>query len=274
MTTIATLITVHNRKQKTLQCLRCLYKQVPIEGYELDVFLTDDGCTDGTPESIREEFPQVTIIKGDGSLFWNRGMYAAWSKAVEIADYDYYLWLNDDTALFDDSLTKLLCVSNENNDKCIVVGATCDSNKNHITYGGRDIKGKLLSISDTTQKCEAFNGNIVLIPRYVYQLLGKNKYTYRHALGDFDYGLRAYKKGVTSIVAPGFLGVCNNNVSTPTWCNPQIRFRERWKAFRTPLGNNPEELFIFSYQNYGILIAIMHYITNHIRVCFPSLWIK
>ncbi len=274
MKNVAALITVHNRKKKTLQCLRCLYQQFPIDGYELDVYVTDDGCTDGTPESILEEFPQVTIIKGDGSLFWNRGMYAAWTKATEIADYNYYLWLNDDTELFDDSLIELLDVSNKNYNKCIAVGATCDSNKEHVTYGGRDIEGKLLSICNTTQKCVAFNGNIVLIPRYVYQLLGKNKYTYRHALGDFDYGLRAHNKGITAIVASGCLGICDNNVFIPKWCNPKIRFRERWKAFRTPLGNNPEELFIFSYKNYGIVIAIKHYITNHIRVCFPSLWIK
>lgn len=274
MTTIATLITVHNRKEKTLQCLRGFYKQLPVEGYKLDVYLTDDGCIDGTPEAIREEFPLVKIINADGSLFWNRGMYAAWSKAEQTADYDYYLWLNDDTILFEESLRKLLLTSNENDNKCIVIGATCDSNKEHVTYGGRDINGNLLSIRDTTQKCIAFNGNIVLIPRYIYQLLGKNLYIYRHALGDFDYGLRAHKKGIVSIVAPGCLGICDNNVFTPKWCNPKISFKERWKAFRTPLGNNPEELFIFSYKNYGILIAIKHYITNHIRVCFPSLWIK
>src|SRR5512138_1923464 len=118
MKTIAALLTVHNRKHKTLLCLQSLYNQILTEGYKLDVYLTDDGCTDGTPEAIREEFPQVTIIKGDGSLFWNRGMYAAWTKATEIADYNYYLWLNDDTELFDDSLIELLDVSNKNYNKC------------------------------------------------------------------------------------------------------------------------------------------------------------
>lgn len=46
-------------------------------GSPFDVFLVDDESTDGTSEAIKSEFPEVSIIKGDGSLFWNRGMYTA-----------------------------------------------------------------------------------------------------------------------------------------------------------------------------------------------------
>ena len=46
METIAVLLTVHNRKEKTLNCLRRLYSQEKIDQYVVDVFLTDDGCTD------------------------------------------------------------------------------------------------------------------------------------------------------------------------------------------------------------------------------------
>lgn len=77
MRTIAALLTVYNRKEKTLACLRELFAQNIPDNYILNVYLTDDGCTDGTPEAIAIEFPSVHIIKGDGSLFWNRGMYAA-----------------------------------------------------------------------------------------------------------------------------------------------------------------------------------------------------
>ena len=72
---IAVLLTVHDRKNKTLRCLENLYKQVLPNYLRLDIYLTDDGCTDGTPEAIKRQFPKVHIIKGDGNLFWNRGMY-------------------------------------------------------------------------------------------------------------------------------------------------------------------------------------------------------
>ena len=46
-------------------------------------------------EAVGKMFPQVHIIKGDGNLFWNRGMYMAWQAAIKEKDYDFYLWLND-----------------------------------------------------------------------------------------------------------------------------------------------------------------------------------
>ena len=34
---------------------------------------------------------------------------------------------------------------------------------------------------------------------------------FHHALGDFDYGLRASKFGVSSVVVPGVLGECDDH---------------------------------------------------------------
>lgn len=104
---IAVLLTVHDRKNKTLRCLENLYKQVLPNYLRLDIYLTDDGCTDGTPEAIKRQFPKVHIIKGDGNLFWNRGMYRAWEEAAK-QDYNFYLWLNDDSYLFDGALFTLV----------------------------------------------------------------------------------------------------------------------------------------------------------------------
>ena len=141
MQSLAILLTVFNRKAKTLQCLQNLYAQLPIEGYTVDVYLTDDGCTDGTPEAVKELFPAVNIIHADGNLFWNRGMYRAWSRAAETKDYDYYMWLNDDTTIRPDALGVLLQTSVACENKCIVVGTTCATgNPATITYGGRTEK--------------------------------------------------------------------------------------------------------------------------------------
>ena len=95
MKTIAVLLTVFNRREKTLKCLERLYGQLPIMGYKVDVYLTNDGCTDGTPEAVRTQFPEVHVIDAEGDLFWNRGMFTAWAEAAK-TDYDFYLWLNDD----------------------------------------------------------------------------------------------------------------------------------------------------------------------------------
>ena len=53
MKQIAVLLTVFNRKEKTLLCLKNLYQQTLPNEYRIDIYLTNDGCTDGTPEAAR-----------------------------------------------------------------------------------------------------------------------------------------------------------------------------------------------------------------------------
>ena len=79
------LVTVFNRCDITIQGLRRLYVAIAaLPGdYFFDVYLTDDGCTDGTPKAVAAEFPDIHIVQGDGSLFWGGGMRLAWKAAVE-----------------------------------------------------------------------------------------------------------------------------------------------------------------------------------------------
>lgn len=273
MKTIAALLTVHNRKEKTLSCLHKLFEQNSIDDHQLDVYLTDDGCTDGTIEAVSKQYPSINIIHGTGNLFWNRGMHLAWKTASRTNDYDFYLWLNDDTIMEQNALSTLLKTSAKFNNEAIIVGTTTAlNNHQEITYGGRNRKGNLLEPSDKPIRCNFFNGNIVLFPRYVYKKVGLNDPFFHHALGDFDYGFRASRAGIKSIVAPSTLGQCDEHNERPTWCNPQKAFKQRWKTFRSPLGQNPEEFFIFEFRHNGLPKACFHYLTNHLRVLYPSLW--
>ena len=134
---VAVLITCFNRKSKTIKCLEKLYSQDIGDEYTLKVFLVDDASTDGTGEAIKTNFPQVNLIHGDGSLFWNRGMSLAWSTAG-YQGFDYYLWLNDDVELFDNALPKLLGIYEAASiaKPFILIGSTCDPVSGQVTYGG------------------------------------------------------------------------------------------------------------------------------------------
>lgn len=270
---LAVLLTVHNRKEKTLECLRLLFDQQQLKALQVDVFLTNDGCTDGTLEAVLQLYPSVHIVQGDGNLFWNRGMHKAWEAASITKDYDFYLWLNDDTLLTSEALSVLLEQAANFSDRAIIVGTTCETNDRElITYGGWNAMHQRVKPIKELKHCDYFNGNIVLIPKYVYQQVGMNDPFFRHALGDFDYGLRAAKMGIQSYVAPGILGWCDAHESLAVWCNPDKRLKERWKAFRTPLGQNPEEFFVFEKRHNGLLLACFHYFTNYLRLICPSLW--
>lgn len=273
MKTVAVLLTVFNRKNKTLQCLEKLYKQLPIENHQVDIYLTNDGCTDGTPEAIAQKFPEVNIIHSKGNLFWNRGMYTAWEEATKRKEYDYYLWLNDDTFIYPDSISRLLNDSTSVKDEAIICGATCSEKDGKPTYGGRNNNG-IIPPNGSLQICQHFNGNVVLIPRYVYQRIGDLDYTYSHALGDFDYGLRAEKLGIKSYQSKEYIGTCEQHNSLAKWCNSSYPLKERIRVFHSPLGGHPKENFYFERKHYGVFPACLHYFTIHLRLFIPQIWEK
>lgn len=271
MERLAVIITVYNRKDKTILCLENLFAQELPNNVSLEVYLTDDGSTDGTKESVTKLYPQVTIIHGKGDLFWNRGMWTAWKEAAK-GNYDFYLWLNDDTFIYKDVIKRLVECSRNHSNSAIIVGATCAVGKSDIiTYGGL-IKGKTVKDISKEQTCDTFNGNIVLVPKKVFKVLGTNDPYYRHALGDHDYGLSAKEKGIESWIAKGIMGECDRHERPTVWMDPSQPFKKRWKNFMSPVGNNPFEFFYFKKKHFGILPACKSFVTNYIHFLFPSLW--
>lgn len=237
----------------------------------IQVFLVDDGCTDGTPKAIKLDYPQVTIIQGNGSLYWNRGMHFAWETAASVKDFDYYFWLNDDTFLFENGLKILLI---EDFVKSIVCGITRAPTNENATYGGFVNKSKkLLTPNGSYQNADFCNGNCVLIPKYVYKKLGNLDPIFQHALGDFDYSLRARKQGIEIKVAPDFIGYCEIHDFTPKWRSKSLNVVNRLKNLYNPLsGCYPTEYFVFDKRHNGIFAACLHYFTIHLRCLFPFIW--
>lgn len=269
MMTIAVLMTCYNRKDKTLQCLDALYKNEIPQGYTFNVFLVNDGCSDGTPEAIRELYSSVNIIEGDGNLFWNRGMYTAWKEAAK-EDYDFYLWLNDDTFLMQDAI-KLILEASKEKPRSIIVASTCNAN-GEPTYGGR-YKGILITPNGIMQKCDTLNGNFVLIPRIIFQAIGNLDKVYHHSIGDYDYGYRARKAGFMIYSTKEYLGYCERKLQKPKWKSKEIPLFQRIKNLYSPLSySEPFQYFYYEMKNRGILMAVKHFITIHIHVLFPSLW--
>jgi len=269
---IAVLLTCHNRKEKTLDCLKSLFKQEGLKDkFTIDVFLVDDGSTDCTGETIKIKFPSVNVIQGDGKLYWNRGMHLAWKTAATTSDFDYYLWLNDDTFLERDAIKTLLI---KNFDNGLVCGSTCSSINRQITYGGFKKKpDRLIEPNGEFQTCDYLNGNCVLISKKIFEIVGNLDPIFQHALGDFDYGLRAKKMGIALYVAPKFIGVCESHTEVPTWMSASVKIKERIKnLYSASSGCYPPEFFVYDKRHNGLMSACFHYFTIHLRVVAPFLW--
>ena len=280
MNHIAILLTVFNRKEKTIKCLRNITAQSLPADTKFDIYIVDGGSTDGTVESVKTQFPHVNIKTVDG-VFWNRGMIEAWKMAEEKkrngCNYDYYLWLNDDTFIYKDCIASLLRVSLLKKNRTIVLGSTVDTQtRSKLTYGGRDKTGKVArpSSDDSPVPVIMMNGNIVLVPHSVYKKLGTLDPYYTHARGDFDYGLRARKAGIDLWQVGHPLGECDAHEHIDAWCDPEIPLKKRWKLMYRPNGMPPMEIFHLENRHYGFCIALKHYFTIHLRCIWPNLWIK
>ncbi len=249
MQKIAVLITSHNRKDTTLKCLKSLYlNQLPID-FDLDLYLVDDGSTDGTAEAVNELYPQVCLVKGDGNLFWNQGMRLAWNTAIAHSTYDFYLWLNDDTIIDPDALSNILETSSAarfvEGNEVIVTGACRNKpDEGFFSYGGRSENGPVIP-NGQLQKCKYINGNFVLVPLAIYKKIGPLSENYTHALGDIDYGLQALKHGFDCYTTKKYIASCSLNYGTQVWCNSNFSLSKRWKSFNSIKGLNIKEYILF-----------------------------
>ena len=264
---IAVLLTCYNRQEKTITCLKALFDSTLPEECILDVFLVDDGSTDGTAEAVKDTFPIVNIIKGNGNLFWNRGMRLAWKTAAKESEYDFYLWLNDDTVLTEFALVELFETYNEafETDKqpaIIVGGCQSSQNSNEFSYGGKTDNGPVIP-NGKLLACKYINGNVVLVPKPIYNKLGNLSSDYSHGMGDIDYGLRANQKGFNSYTTKKYIATCPPNPGIPAWCNPSIPLSKRFNSLYSPKGLNIKEYITFRRKFWGwrwVIFALKAYL--------------
>lgn len=247
---VAVLLTCFNRKTKTYQCLRALYRILP----DCDIYLVDDNSSDGTSEMVKEYFPKIHLIIGDGNLYWSRGMHLAWSEASKL-EYDFYLWINDDVFLYDDAFDELMYCSMQNNHNSIISGIIESRDKSQILYGGSNENG-LIEPNGKMNSIRNLNGNVVLIPISVFRRLGNLDYYYHHDLGDVDYGFRAQEEGIKVLTTrkPVAFGVLNSIVRVRKF---GVSMHSRFKNLRSPLGSPPLINFYFRRKHFGILNAFM-----------------
>lgn len=271
---ICVLVTCHNRKDKTVACLRALFRSNESEHVVLHVVLVDDGSTDGTADAVASEFPAVEILAGGGNLFWNRGMHLAFAHAMEVG-FDAYLWLNDDTVLDEDAISRLvltyrqLCDAHGPN--IVVVGSTRDS-EGRLTYGGSVAPSRLRRFryekvwnAEHAVECEVMNGNCVLLPRCVADAIGNLDPAFEHAMGDIDYALRVRSGGGRIFVAPGFVATCAGNPISGSFSDKALSRGARWRRIRDRKGLPMKSWAVFTRRHGGRLWPI-HFAWPYIKI--------
>jgi GT2 family glycosyltransferase len=246
-TRIAAAIACHNRRERTLRCLRDLLAQ-RTPNLRISVHLLDDASSDGTAAAVAENFPEVDVLRGTGSRFWSGGMVDAMTAAAA-NEFDYLLLLNDDVELRHDAMRRMLdahaqAVLEKGPGMHIIVGAFVDPDSGALTYSGFVRRSRwhpvrleqALPRADALVACDTMNGNCVLIPQAVVRRIGIIDDAFVHQLGDLDYGYRAVEAGARIWIAPDAMGTCAIGVRPRRWADPSLSIAERWRLINAPLG--------------------------------------
>lgn len=280
MDNIAVIITCFNRKNHTLKALQSLfyaeehYNRHNTGGITVKVFLTDDGCTDGTADAILSTFADkdITILQGDGSLYWAGGMRMAWHAALaQQRKWDFFLLMNDDTLLNPEAFSELMATHHfalkEHGKAGIYSGVCSSSDGKEITYGGKKYSKPLIGRSytmhpnGTPQPCRMTNANILLVSHEVTETIGIFDKAYTHSCADWAYGIEASKAGFPVYITAHICGKCDNDHDTEKVEKEKIiamSIDERKAFFRHPLRSTSDIMtFMRRYQKAKFILLLI-----------------
>lgn len=284
MKQIAALLTCFNRKPKTLEALTHLYKakEYSTTPIKLDIYLTDDGSTDGTAEAVLKKFPEVRILKGTGELYWAGGMRNSWSSALK-SEYHGYLLLNDDTNVFTDLFNVLERTEQysiaEFGKTGIYIGSTEDHQTKKLSYGGAVYSNRFLAKyeklvpSEIPQSCELGNANIMYVASEVVEKIGILSSEFQHGLADFDYTLTAVKKDIPVLITPGILGQCTNDNKNPYNAFRNASLKKRIQMLYHPIGLDFSSNLKFMKRNFPLRLPFV-FLSGWLKVLFPNFYIN
>ena len=270
----------YNRVNVTLRALAGLFAAAAsLPELVIDVFLVDDNSADQTGKIVAAAFPSVRVFFGTGSLFWNRGMCVAYSRAMLVGGFDAYLLLNDDVQLIPDQFTDLVetfCKRNREKPTA-VTGAMCSVATGETTYSGfrmpsrlRPLTLTMIQPSHEIQRCDTFNGNCVLVPANVMDRLGGLDTRYRHAFGDIDLGLMLRAAGCEILLLSGYIGRCERDHAR---ASPPRELRLRFKKLTSPpfpVWDYIHYVLKHSHWPWSWLLSIRHIVLRITEALFPT----
>jgi GT2 family glycosyltransferase len=287
MEKIAVLLTCFNRKDKTLNCLEAFYSALEVfqqrKELKAQIYLTDDGSTDGTAEAVLKKYPNTKVIQGTGDLFWANGMRSSWTTALK-GNYDAYLLLNDDTTVYKDVLFELFKTHtyslNTYKEAGIYVGATEDQRTKELTYSGAVVTNFFTAsikviVPDGVkyQRCDFGNANIMLVPKEVVEKIGILSAGYAHGKADYDYTMMARKAKVPALIGPKISGHCvyDHDHYYVNWENKSLS--ERWKVLYSPTGIDFKSQLKFNRKFFPFRFPLV-LLSGYFKLFFPKIYLR
>ena len=212
---IHVIIPVFNRLNLTKKCLYSLNNQKNAK--DLNIIIVNDGSTDGTEQYLKNNFPQITVLNGSGSLFWGGAISLGIEYVIKISQSkDWVLLVNNDVELSQDAISNLIKEAEKKDRKVIVGALTVNADdKTTIITSGTIVKSWFLNITKHVYKGICVNqildrdpimvdfltGRSLLHPVEIFYTAGNyDAKTFSHYGADDEFSMRVKKYGFSTLL--------------------------------------------------------------------------
>ena len=218
MLNLAIVYPVFNGLQYTKNGLNSLYsvQNIKKQKANISVVIVDDGSTDGSYDWIKQNYPEVNLLKGNGNLWWSGGINMAIAFALNQLKCDFIVWWNNDILASENYFSVLIPILNSYGKNTILGSKIYHSYQENIIWsmgGIFDPKGgkKYLIGSGETDsymykqitECDWLPGMGTITHKSVYENIGfLDEKVFPQYHGDSDFTFRAKKNGYKVIVDP------------------------------------------------------------------------
>lgn len=204
---VSIIVLNYNGKNFLNACLLSLSKiDYPKSSYE--VIMVDNGSVDGSVEYVRKNFPWVHVV----TLNKNYGFGGGNNIGIRFARGEYLVFLNNDTRVTKDWLSKLVQALTEHSATICASKTLFMDNSEMVEYGGGKftINGRGYSVA-LRKKYQEENECVytgypcaasMLIKKDVFHKLGGFDEDYFACLEDTDLGWRAWLYGYRVVYCP------------------------------------------------------------------------
>lgn len=214
------VLPVHNRVKLTLKCIESLYSN----DAPFTMVVVDDGSTDGTSMLIKEKYPNVIILEGDGNLWWTASINKAIrfiTESFSTNNNDYILCINNDLIVDSNYLSSMLSIAYQNSKRMVGSISVDIHNQEFLSFCGvkwNSFTAKYNNLAKSLYKNSYLNfrntikrsyiesdfipGRGMLFPIRLIENIGLfDELNFPQYASDYDFSLRAKNVGYQLVIS-------------------------------------------------------------------------